>query len=171
MDKRFTEFQPEDLELTPNPFEEFVKAILEAEKLAFAENIKANSIFLNEKYVKIKEFVYQTEHCDPRVVQPMICGLDVYFTADELPDGYSFAVFENTIKPSNTRDNLLVTAGARAAYMHMLGAIDFNNDLEGEDELSEFVSKTIDAYLADSSDENFDSYIETKLLERFGKGR
>ena len=60
-------------------------------KAAIKEGIKANSIVINENMVKV------SEHFNPNVrgVFPtMICGLNVYFTKDELPENYSFAILE-----------------------------------------------------------------------------
>lgn len=61
-------------------------------KRAVREGIEANSIVINEDMVKVNE------HFNPdvrRLFPPMICGLNVYWSKDELPDGYSFAIFEN----------------------------------------------------------------------------
>jgi len=68
-----------------------------------------------------------------------------------------------------TRDELLVTAGARAAYMHCRGDIELASGLEGEIELANFISRTIHAYMK-LEDTNFDLYIEEKLLKEFGNG-
>jgi hypothetical protein len=37
-----------------------------------------------------------------RTLPPMICGLNMYFTVDELPEGYSFAVLERPEHKKNT---------------------------------------------------------------------
>lgn len=66
------------------------------------------------------------------------------------------------------RDNLLVTAGARAAYMHDKSAIDLPAGLKGEDELARFIIRVIDDYLA-SDNGNFDIWIETALMHAYGK--
>lgn len=69
------------------------------------------------------------------------------------------------------RDNLLVTMGARAAYMDMLREIDIPDGCAGEDVLASFVGQTVDDYLAESDKfvncESFDEYIETALLKAF----
>lgn len=74
----------------------FMDHVLEAKKAAIKENIKVNSIMLNENMVKVKPFLIPHSRYSPAAtfMPPMICGLNVYFTADELPDGYSFALVE-----------------------------------------------------------------------------
>lgn len=72
------------------------------------------------------------------------------------------------------RDNLLVTAGARAAYMDAAGHIDLPGGSAGEDVLAEFVAESVDNYIAalksgDSiADWGFDHFIETTLINTFG---
>lgn len=70
------------------------------------------------------------------------------------------------------RDNLLVTAGARAAYMDSKDCIDLPGGVEGEDILAEFIVDMVDQYLYANAIaigvEPFDIYIETALLDRFG---
>lgn len=73
-------------------------------------------------------------------------------------------------KNSLIRDNQLVTAGARAAYLHSSGEIDIPGGLEGEDELAYFVTKIVDYYYNELVDVNFDAYIETELIREYGKG-
>lgn len=58
---------------------------------ACREGIEANSIVINENMVKVNEHFNQEVR---RLFPPMICGLNVYWTKGELPDGYSFAVLE-----------------------------------------------------------------------------
>lgn len=67
------------------------------------------------------------------------------------------------------RDNLLVTAGARAAYMDMHGTIDLPGGLEGEDKLAEFIVDAVRAYGKIPDDIPFDEFIEIELLNEFGK--
>ena len=65
------------------------------------------------------------------------------------------------------RDNLLVTAGARAAYMNYRDKIYIPEGIEEEFKLAEFLTKIVDYYLrADCG--NFDLYLETKLIEKYG---
>lgn len=70
---------------------------------------------------------------------------------------------------SSIRDNLLVTAGARAAYMDGRGYIDIPGGLEGEDELTVTVTQAVDEYLSGGNDIPFDLYIETILMDAYGK--
>lgn len=68
---------------------------------------------------------------------------------------------------SEIRDNLLVTAGARAVYMDYRGEIAILEGLEEEDKFAEFLTKVIDYYLSHDCG-NFDLYLETKLIEKYG---
>lgn len=65
------------------------------------------------------------------------------------------------------RDNLLVMAGARAAYMNCNDKIDIPEGIEEEFKLSEFLTKVVDDYLRFDW-EKFDLYLETKLIEKYG---
>ena len=65
------------------------------------------------------------------------------------------------------RDNLLVTAGARAAYMNYSGKINIPDGIEEEFKLAEFLTKVIDYYLSLDCG-NFDLYLEAKLIEKYG---
>ena len=65
------------------------------------------------------------------------------------------------------RDNLLVTAGARAAYMNCSDKIDIPEGFEEELKLAEFLTKVVDDYLRLDCG-NFDLYLETKLTEKYG---
>ena len=76
-------------------------SIHEAMDEATREGIKANTIIINENMVKIKPFMIPHGQFAPaaRFMSPMICGMNVFFTAKELPDGYSFAVTEGCNVP------------------------------------------------------------------------
>lgn len=65
------------------------------------------------------------------------------------------------------RDNLLVTAGARAAYMNCGDKIDIPEGIEEEFKLAEFLTKIVDYYLRVDCG-NFDLYLENKLTEKYG---
>ena len=65
------------------------------------------------------------------------------------------------------RDNLLVTAGARAAYMNYSDKIDIQEGAEEEFKLAEFLTKVVDEYIR-LDGVNFDLYLETKLIEKYG---
>jgi hypothetical protein len=81
---------PNDLELEMSPCDELINLIIDAYHEAIREGIKANSILINKNMVKV--------HGKDGLWPAMICGLDCYVTAAELPDGYSFAVLENANK-------------------------------------------------------------------------
>lgn len=65
------------------------------------------------------------------------------------------------------RDNLLITAGTRAAYMNCSDKIVIPEGIEEEFKLAEFLTKVIDDYLRFDRG-NFDLYLETKLIEKYG---
>lgn len=69
----------------------------------------------------------------------------------------------------NIREHLMVIMGARAAYMDYSCRIDIPSGLEGEDELVEFVRKTVESYIRKATDEdiNFDEYIENALIKKY----
>lgn len=71
---------------------------------------------------------------------------------------------------TSLRDNLLVTAGARAAYMDSKDDIELPGGVEGEDILAEFITDMVDCYINLDSDilGPFDTYIETVLFNKFG---
>ena len=73
-------------------------------------------------------------------------------------------------KPS-IRDNMLVTMGARAAYMDHAGVIDIPSGVDGEDQLSNFVVTTVKEYISSKTDIPFDEYIEMVLTDEYGKER
>lgn len=65
------------------------------------------------------------------------------------------------------RDNLLVTAGARVAYMHDKGIIDIPSGLKGEDEIACFIARLVDEYL-ESDAGNFDIWLEEAIMKGYG---
>lgn len=67
----------------------------------------------------------------------------------------------------DTRDNLLVTMGARAAYMECDGIINLPAGIYGEQELAEFAVEKVDQYMDENIDESFDLYIERELDKRY----
>lgn len=66
------------------------------------------------------------------------------------------------------RDDLLVTAGARAAHMEWLGSIDLPSGSRGETELADFIVEVCDRYINKESYIPFDEYIEKALMEKYG---
>ena len=78
-------------------------------------------------------------------------------------------------KDKTLRDDLLVTAGTRAAYMEDKDLIELPPGIDGEIELSKFVSRIVDRYLNLLESEwpndwpnNYDEYIETALEAEYG---
>lgn len=71
--------------------ESFIGLVKKAYAEAMREGIKINSIVINQNMVKVEEF--GTVVGGHGVIMPtMFCGLNVYFTKDELPEMYSFAL-------------------------------------------------------------------------------
>lgn len=69
-------------------------AIIKAHKEALIRGIEANSIVINENMVEVPYVWFKDANGYAREMPPMICGLYAYFTKDELPDGYSFAILK-----------------------------------------------------------------------------
>ena len=64
---------------------------------------------------------------------------------------------------------MLVTMGARAAYMECAGVIRLPAGLEGEEELGDFCCCAIQEYLdIGQYSMNFDLFIETELKREYG---
>lgn len=68
----------------------------------------------------------------------------------------------------STRDNLLVTMGARAGGMERIGCIKLPDGVIGEYELAKFVVNKVDNYIENEIDESFDCYIEEALMKEYG---
>ena len=83
---------PDDL-IEP-PTKSILELVMEATKEALKDGIKANSIIINQNMCKVSETWFRDGFGGAQGIPPMICGLHAYFTKDELPDGYSFAVLE-----------------------------------------------------------------------------
>lgn len=84
--------------------------IAEAYKKALKEDIKANTVIIDEHFAKVNAFDFVFVR-DVMSLPPMICGLEIH-VSDELPDGYDFAVLE---VPETERDRLVKKAKAEAA--------------------------------------------------------
>lgn len=77
------------------PSERFAEMIAKAYKEALRTGIEANSVLINKNMVRVPSFPFSilgkhSVHFAP----DMICGLNVYWTENELPENYSFAVFK-----------------------------------------------------------------------------
>ena len=81
-----------DFGLRPAADRTFMDYIFEAKKLALKEQIKANTVLINESFAKVNGFHF-CFFCSGLDLPPMICGLEVH-VINELPEGYSFAVTE-----------------------------------------------------------------------------
>ena len=74
----------------------FIELVRKAQVAAFQDGVKANTIVINENMVKVESFPFSgIGGLGLRFAPTMFCGLNVFLTKDELPDGYSFAVFED----------------------------------------------------------------------------
>ena len=71
-------------------------------------------------------------------------------------------------KNNDIREELLVIAGARAAYMHDANVINIPEGLEGEHKLACDIRRMVGAYLTSNDDINFDLYIEVALTQSYG---
>ena len=76
--------------------------IAEAYMKALKEDIKANTVIIDEHFAKVNAFDFAFGR-DVMHLPPMICGLEIQ-VSDELPDGYDFAVLE---VPETERDRLI----------------------------------------------------------------
>lgn len=74
----------------------YYETIKKATAEAMREGIMANSILINTNMVKVPDAWIHTP-IGARRLPPMICGLNVYLTEDELPENYSFAVLEGPV--------------------------------------------------------------------------
>lgn len=83
--------------------------LAEAYAKALKEDIKANTVIIDEHFAKVNAFDFVFGR-DVMSLPPMICGLEVQ-VSDELPDGYSFAVLE---VPETERERLIREAKSEA---------------------------------------------------------
>jgi hypothetical protein len=92
-------------------------------------------------------------------------------TIDKLTVGVEFKRCDECEykRDASLRDDLLVTAGARAAYMHQAGKIELPEFVEGERELANFIAHIVDYWLVNERD-NFDLFLEEQLQKEYGNG-
>lgn len=69
---------------------------------------------------------------------------------------------------ASIRDDMLVTAGARAAFMYDQDIICLPEGVMGEHQLAELLTRVVDTYLSGDFG-NFDNWIETALMQAYGK--
>lgn len=68
---------------------------------------------------------------------------------------------------ANLRDNLLVIAGAKAAYMDCSSFIDIPGRFTGEESLADYVTEVVDKYINERIDISFDEYLEGALIKKY----
>lgn len=107
-----------DLDFSPES-PSLIDMLIEAKKHAYAENIKANSIVINKNFVKTPYLIFEDG-----ILPPMICGLEVYFTTDELPKNYAFAVLE---KNKTERELIIEKASKETAEEILQGVMKWLN--------------------------------------------
>ena len=78
---------------TCDVLKEMREKIIEAEKLAIIEGIKANTVVLNEKYAKTNGFSFK-DGFGVFDIPPMIIGLELKISDDELPEDVAFALLQ-----------------------------------------------------------------------------
>jgi hypothetical protein len=122
---------------------------------------------------KIGDWVYAEDWCYGQIVDLHSSWAVVEYSTPAGGGSFSFKLSElykaEPPKSYSIRDNLLITAGARAAYMDMRGNIDLPGGLEGEDRLAEFVVDAVRTYSKITDDIPFDEFIERELVCEFGK--
>jgi hypothetical protein len=67
--------------------------ILEAQKEAIKNDIRANTVMISKKLAKVKGFVHIFGDGGYGEFPPLICGLEAYVT-DELPEEFAFGLLE-----------------------------------------------------------------------------
>lgn len=137
------------LEYEPNGIN---KMILAAVREAYAEDIKANSIIINKKFVKVPSH-WANIMGSYSELPPMICGLECYFTNDELPEDYSFAVLE---AHHTERERLIADTTDVVARSILAKAIELSDTSET---MYEFQNRLIDFV-----EQNYSVQVETDTI-------
>lgn len=75
----------------------FFDRVREAYNCAIREGIEVNSIVINKNIVKVPATWIRNGCGGAFELPPMVCGLNVYLTEDELPKTYSFALVKTTV--------------------------------------------------------------------------
>lgn len=79
----------------PNIFKEYANLIYKAKNEAVKENIKANTVLINDKLAKSIGLNICFDDREYRMLPPMIFGMEIRSDNGELlPDGYAFALVE-----------------------------------------------------------------------------
>lgn len=92
-------------------------------------------------------------------------------TIDKLTVGVEFKCCDECKykRDASLRDDLLVTAGARAAHLERFDRIELPPFVDGERELANFIAHVVDYWLVSERD-NFDLFLEERLLKEYGNG-
>jgi hypothetical protein len=69
-----------------------IDGIVEAQQRLLKENIRANCVIVDRKYIQLRKRLYMTVCGNVVMIPPMIGGLRVEF--DDLPEDAAFMVFE-----------------------------------------------------------------------------
>lgn len=120
-----------DIESLKQSKNDILDMIRKAQELAVKEGIKANSIVINKKFVKVPS-VWINMCGSPIQLPPMICGLECYFTDNEFPDNYSFAALE---KPQTERETLIgktKSDTAREILTLIKNGVELNSMIDGD---------------------------------------
>lgn len=72
----------------------FFDRVKEAYQCAMREGIAVNSIVINKNIVKVPPTWISNGVGGAIELPPMVCGLNVYLTDNELPEDYSFALLK-----------------------------------------------------------------------------
>jgi hypothetical protein len=83
-----------DLDILSEARESIYELIQKAKAEAIRHGIQANSIMINKNMVHIPVSFIGDGVGGMIKLNRMVCGLNAYFTNDELPENYSFAIFE-----------------------------------------------------------------------------
>ena len=81
--------------------QDIISGILEAYEKLLKEKVIANSVMIDNSYVKVRSFAF-TDGTNCLISPMMIGGLKVSFT--DLPDGVAFYVYRNENDESNRRN-------------------------------------------------------------------
>lgn len=86
-----------DADLIEPPIKTITELILEAQQEALREGITANTVMINENMARVDAFDFQAFN-GVYSIPTMICGMNLYFTKNDLPNSYTFAIFEASHK-------------------------------------------------------------------------
>ena len=86
-----------------------LNGILEAQERLLLENIRANCVLVDNKYVQLKKHLYMMVGGNPIVIPPMIGGLRAEFV--DMPEDVGFLVFEGN-PPTTEWDRMKAENGA-----------------------------------------------------------